>query len=141
VQVELTDYRRDAAWIPTRLDELRDRWGGRVLVDGASRGLLPDAVELTGAEQAQAHNLFSDAIVAGAVRHSGESALNTSVRAARWRPTTDSRVLDRKSSADISPLVAVALAYWGVISQQRPTPQIHEWPPDEEIAEWENLPL
>ena len=121
VQVALTrdargriDYRPTATWVADRIAEIRSRWGGRVLVDTASRGLVPDAVEPSQADQAKAHNRFSDEVLAGTVRHAGDGALNTAVAAARWRPTGETRVLDRKGSADISPVVAVALATWAL---------------------------
>ena len=121
VQVMLTsdqlgrrDYRPTATWVSDRVAEIRGRWAGRVLVDSASRGLVPDAVEPSPADQAKAHNAFSDAVLAGTVRHTSDPALNTAVAAARWRATGDTRVLDRKGSADISPLVAAALAAWGL---------------------------
>ncbi len=109
-QVELADYRPGTAWVPQRVAELRRRWGGRVAVDTPSRGLLLDVLEPSHAAQASAHNALSDAVHAFTVRHGNEPALSTAVRAARWRPMGDTRVLDRKGSADISPLVAVALA-------------------------------
>jgi hypothetical protein len=112
--VILLDYRPGAAWVPDRVAELRARWGGTVAVDTASRGLVPDAQDLSQAQQAQAHNALADAVEAGTVRHGNEPALNTAVRAARWKPQGDSRVLDRKGGADISPLVAAALAVHGL---------------------------
>jgi hypothetical protein len=53
-------------------------------------------------------------VLARTVWHGNEPALNTAVRAAHWRATGDTGVLDRKGSADISPLVAVALAAWDI---------------------------
>jgi hypothetical protein len=120
--VMLADYRPGAAWVPERVDKLRRRWGGAVLVDTASRGLVEEAEEPSQAQQAQAHNALADAVEAGLLRHSldaediggGGHALTTAVRAARWKPSGDTRVLDRKGSADISPLIAVALAHHGL---------------------------
>ncbi len=54
------------------------------------------------------------------MRHGNEPALNTAVRAARWRPLGDTRTLERKGNADISPLIAVALAFDG-LTTARPT--------------------
>jgi hypothetical protein len=119
-QVMLADYRPSTAWVAERVAELRQRWGGVVLVDMASRGLLADAVEPSQAEQAKAHNGLSDAVLAGTVRHGNEAALNTAVRGARWKPQSDTRVLDRKGNVDISPLVAAALAMHG-LSMERPS--------------------
>lgn len=116
VQVAQVDYRPTTTWVTERVEKLRAEWGGRVLVDTASRGLVADAEEPSQADQAKAHNAFSDAVTAGTVRHRNEAALNTSVRAARWRPLGDTRVLDRKGAADISPLIAAALALHGLTS-------------------------
>jgi len=109
-QVMLADYRRGAAWVPERLVELRQRWGGRVLADNAARGLVPDAVEPSTDDLAQAHNALADAIEAKQVRHGDEPAMNVAVRAARWRAQGNTRVLDRKGAADISPICAAAMA-------------------------------
>jgi len=140
VHVMLADYRPTAAWVPARVAELRARWGRRVLVDTASRGLVTDADEPSPAEQAKAHNALSDTVTAGTVRHSDETALNVAVRAARWRPLGDTRVLDRQGSTDISPLIAAALAVSATTARQK-SPQIHAWPSDDEIAEWERAGL
>jgi hypothetical protein len=113
-QVMLADYRPGASWVDARVAELRQRWGGSVLADTASRGLVVDAEEPSQAAQAQAHNALADAVEAGTLRHGNEPALNTAVHAARWRALGDTRVLDRKGSADISPLIAVALAAHGL---------------------------
>jgi hypothetical protein len=104
------DYRGDATWVPARVEELRARYGGRVLVDPASKGLVPDAVETSFPDRAKADNAFYDAVLLGTVRHGNEPALNTAVRAARWKTTNDTRVLDAKGEIDISPLRAAALA-------------------------------
>jgi hypothetical protein len=114
-QVMLADYRPTTAWVAERVAELRSRWGGRVLVDAASDGLVGDAERPKQADRAKADNGLSDAVTAGTVRHGNEAALNTAVRASRWRPLGDTRVLDRKGSADISPLVAAALAVHGAM--------------------------
>lgn len=108
------DYRPGTAWVAGRVAELRSRWGGRVMVDVAARGLLEDVMEPSQADQARAHNALSDAVEAGALRHFSERALDMAVRGARWRPLGDTRVLDRKGDIDISPLAAAALAMWAL---------------------------
>jgi hypothetical protein len=110
-QVLLVDYRPGAAWVADRIAELRQRWGGTVVADSASRGLVLEAEEPSLVVQAQAHNALADAVAGEAVRHGNEPALNMAVRKAQWRTFGDTRVLDRKGSADISPLIAVALAF------------------------------
>jgi hypothetical protein len=108
------DYRRDATWIPARISELRSRYGGRVLADAASKGLVADAVETTPTDRAKADNALSDAVLSGSVRHGNEPALNTAVRAARWKTSGETRVLDARADVDISPLRAAALALHGL---------------------------
>jgi hypothetical protein len=115
-QVTLTEggYRPDATWVAEHVRRLRERSpNSKVLLDQAARGLVVDADEPSQAEQAQADNFLADAVLASTVRHGDDSAIDMAVRSARWKPTGDTRVLDRKGTKDISPLRAVALAAWG----------------------------
>lgn len=114
------DYRPTTAWVAGRVAELRSSWGGRVLVDTPSRGLVTDAVELSQGEQGLAHVALADAVTAGSLRHGNQDALHVAVRGARWRKSGDTQVLDRKGSTDITPLIAAALALHG-LSTERPT--------------------
>jgi hypothetical protein len=123
VQVSVTDYRQSTTWVTERAAELRSRWGGRFLSDTPSDGLVADAVKLSSADQAKAHNALSDAVEAGTVRHYGdaEKELGTSVRAARWKTSGDTRVLDARGTTDISPLRAVAQAVHGLTTAPAPS--------------------
>jgi phage terminase large subunit-like protein len=120
-QVMLADYERGTAWVPGRVAELAARWNGTVVVDSAARGLVPDAEAPSQAVQAQAHNALATAVEGGRLRHGNEKALTFCVTAARWKPSGDTRVLDRKGSADISPLIAAALALHGLASGDGPS--------------------
>ncbi len=114
-QVMLADYHAGTAWVPGRLAELEARWGGTV-VDRASRGLVDGADAASQEDVAVAEAALADAVTAGTVRHGSSQALDIAVRSAQWRPLGDTRVLDRKGSADISPVVAAALAVHGVLA-------------------------
>jgi hypothetical protein len=114
VAVSLADYRPTTSWVTSRAAELRSRWGGRFVVDTASRGLVDVADEPSEAEQRQAENNLSDRVVAGSLRHADEAALNVAVRGSAWRKSGASRRLEPKGSAEISPLRAVALALHGL---------------------------
>jgi hypothetical protein len=114
VQVMLADYKQGASWVPDRLAELRTKWRGSVVADTASRGMVNDADDIAAAP---AHNALADAVEAGTVRHGNEAALNVAIAAARWKPTGDTQVLDRKGSVDISPAAAAALAVHGVLAR------------------------
>lgn len=117
VQVQLSgegnnvDYRQTTAWVKGRVNELRRKWGGRVLTDAESRDLVDDA-EVVPLMRAEAS--LDDAITAGLIRHPNELALNVAVRGAKWRKSGDGRVLDRKGTLEISPVVAAALAVHGL---------------------------
>lgn len=113
-QVMIADYRNGTSWVAGRVAELQAQWGGTAVVDTASRALLPDAPHPS---EPVAHNALRDAVEGGSVRHGNQKELNFAVRHATWVPSGDTRKLDRKGSADISPLAAAALAY-----QQAQTP-------------------
>jgi hypothetical protein len=85
-----------------------------IAANKAAQGLVADAENLSEADQAKAHNALSDAVLAGTVHHGNEPAMNTAVRAARWKASGNTRVLDQKGSTDISPLTAAAGAVHGV---------------------------
>lgn len=115
-QVALTEggYRPDATWVADHVAQLRKRASGsKVFVDQAAQGLLERVEEPTQSEQAQADNALADAVLAGTIRQGNDPALDTAVKASRWRTTGETQVLDRKGKTDISPLRAVALALWG----------------------------
>lgn len=119
-QVMLADYRPGDAWLEGRKAELLATWGGSVAV--SLRGLA--GVEKA-ADAAVAHNALASLVDGRGLRHGNEPALNTAVRSARWRPMGDSRVLDRKGSADISPLDAAALAVHGVLVHPPADPGVY----------------
>lgn len=113
----IVDYRPPGPWVAERVAELRARWGGRVVSDKASLRLVPDAER---PDPGQAHNALADAVNAGTVLHGNEPALNLAVKASRWKSSGDTRVLDRKGTADISPLIAAALAVHALVSTPPP---------------------
>lgn len=116
-QVMLAEYRRGSAWVASRAAEIRAAWGGSFTVDTASRALIEDAHKPSENEQAQAHVALDVAVQAATVRHGNEPALNVAAKEAQWRSFGTTRVLNRKGTADISPLVAAALALHGLSSR------------------------
>jgi hypothetical protein len=137
VQVMLADYRPGNAWVKSRLVELRQAWGGVVVADTASRGLIEEAHEPSKTDQAEAHNAFYDLVMADRVRHGNERALNTAVRGSRWRDLGgDTRQLDRKGDTENSPLVAVGLAAWALLTlPPAGPPEYHSWDDIERLAD------
>jgi hypothetical protein len=122
LQVELVEHRRSMGWLIPWLAERKD---SRVICDarGPAASLLPDLerngvrVEpVTSAEHAKACGLLYVAVMEGTLRHLGDPKLASALAGARKRPYGDAWAWDRRSGADISPLVAVTLALWGVAS-------------------------
>jgi hypothetical protein len=118
--VILSDYNPGVGWVAGRTAELRARYGSKVVFTTSARGLLANADEPSQADQARAHNALVAAVESSAVRHGNEPALNMAVRSARWRAMGDTRVLDRKGSADISPIDAAAVALYSLAAKARP---------------------
>jgi hypothetical protein len=118
-QVQVVRYDRGTSWIPDRVAELVDRWSGSVLTtDDAPE--LPEAKRLNAADLRRAEATFDDALTARTVRHFAQPELDVAVGAARWRKQGDGRVLQRSGRAEISPVVAAALALHGLRSQPPP---------------------
>ncbi|HEY2301027.1 MAG TPA: hypothetical protein VGH66_04005 [Acidimicrobiales bacterium] len=125
IHVEVVEHRPGVDWVPGRLRELYERWNPwPVVLDAGSPAysLLIDLralsvkAETTGArEYAAACGQFYDAVVGGEVRHLDQPVLNGAVRAARKRVLGDAWAWARRSGGDVSPLVAVTLARYGLV--------------------------
>lgn len=123
--VEVVDARRGTGWVVDRAVELQERHKPRAWVlDPASsagawlpalqeRGIEP--VLVTGREFGQACGaLYEDVVENLALRHLDQPQLNAALSGARKGPVGDAwRWHRRDSTVDISPLVAVTLAWHG----------------------------
>ncbi len=135
--VELADYRGGTAWAVPRLIELAARHSAAaVVVDAGSHegSMIPELedahVEVTSPsvrEIAQAFGQFYEAATdSGSLRHLGQAELDAALRFAVTRDIGDGgRTWGRKASsaADISPLVAVTLARYGLMAYGSPAPE------------------
>lgn len=127
--VELIEHRASTGWIIGRARELHDRHGGTWVVDGSGPvGSLIPALEqaglrvhpVTSRELIDACGGFYDAVVGGTIRIRRNPKIDEAAAGAAKRLVGDSWAWTRKNaSADISPLVAVTLAFWGVTQAQR----------------------
>jgi hypothetical protein len=126
--VEVVDHRRGTGWVCDRLVELVEKWEpAAVLYDEKSPAAsLADRIEkadvkltpVNASEHAQACGMFFDAVDQRTVRHLGTPELVAALRGVVKRPLSEAWAWSRKnSSIDISPLVAVTLALWGVETQ------------------------
>jgi hypothetical protein len=114
VMVSAGDYRPGTAWVADRVEDLRRRWGARIVTDTTVKGLLLDSVTPPEHEQAAAENGLADLLDSGRLWHGNQGELNTAVRGSQWKTAGRTRRLEPKGDADISPLRAVALAAWHV---------------------------
>lgn len=114
--VGVIDFRpgKGVGWLSDRVVELRSKVpSASWVVDGrsAANGLVVDAAVLGAREMAQACGGLYDAVLEHRVKYQRQSALEAAVAGAATRPLGDAWAWDRrKSSDDITPLVAVTLA-------------------------------
>lgn len=120
IQVEMVgDGALPAYRGPERMAEVARTWRGSVR---CSRPLEADftAVNFTvttvpSSDFVAACGTFADALTAGAVAHADQAALNTAVKAARWRSagTDGTRGFQLKDMPEVGPLAAAVRAYIG----------------------------
>ncbi len=131
-QVEVVDSRPGTAWVVPRVVELarkhrRATWvldpsssSGAWLPALREAGIEPELV--TGREMAQACGAFyEDVVESSTPRHIDDAPLNAALAGARKRPLGDAWAWHRRNSdVDISPLVAVTLAWHGFAQHGSP---------------------
>jgi hypothetical protein len=132
--VEVVEHRSGSEWVPERLRALVRRWAPLpVVIDpgGPAGGLLIDleaasvpTETLSARQYGQACAMFFDAVTQTQVAHLDQPVLSAAVNSARKRVLGDSWAWARRSGGDISPLVAVTLANWGLVKAGQGVPQI-----------------
>lgn len=126
----MLDYRTGTSWVINRCRDLQETWKPPfwVVDDASAAGSFIPLLEKYGIEvrkptyreKAQMAGAFHASIVprkgdATTFRHRGQIVLDTAVAAATKKPAQDLWVWDPKSAvADISPLIAVNQAQWGL---------------------------
>jgi phage terminase large subunit-like protein len=132
--VEVVEHRSGSEWVPERLRALVRRWAPLpVVIDpgGPAGGLLIDleaasvpTETLSAREYGQACGMFFDAVRDSGIAHLDQPVLNAAVTSARKRILGESYAWARRTGGDISPLVAVTLANWGLVKAGQGVPQI-----------------
>jgi phage terminase large subunit-like protein len=127
LHVEVVDQRAGMEWVPGRLAQLAADHAATVVADPTAPGapLLPalkqlgvEPVLVNGRDMAQACGMLNQAVLEKQLRHLGTTELVVALDGAAKRPMSDAWAWSRRSSnVDISPLVAVTLALWGVVSR------------------------
>jgi hypothetical protein len=135
VHVEVVDRRRGTAWVAARVAELVERHRPVAVVcdkAGPAASLLRALEELgvtveavSAKDHADACGQFYDLVEEAGLRHLGTAELTSAIKGAVGRPLGDKWAWSRRSSAtDISPLVSVTLAAWGLA--QAPGESVYE---------------
>jgi hypothetical protein len=125
LHVEVVDRRRGTGWVVARVAELVERHRPVAVVcdkAGPAASLLRALEELgvtveavSAKDHADACGQFFDLVEEAGLRHLGTAELTSAVKGAVGRPLGDKWAWSRRSSAtDISPLVGVTLAAWGL---------------------------
>jgi hypothetical protein len=140
VHVEVVENRPGMDWVVDRVRDLNERWSPRCWVvdaGGPAGSLIPDLERALGFEVvkpkvreiAQACGQFYDAVSSGDIVHLDQAPLSTALAGARKRDLGEAWAWARRGvGVDISPLVGVTLARWGL------TAEIDE--PEEEVEPW-----
>ena len=121
VQVQCVDARPGAGWVADRVAELRDRWSGVWVLDprGASGALVEGwpGVTVKAADARRWCVSLEAAVRSGGVAHFGQAELREALGGAVKRPSEDGgwSWARRSVSVDVSPLVAVSLAFGALV--------------------------
>lgn len=137
--LEVVENRPGADWVVARAVELDKKWSPRCWVvdpSGPAGSLIQPlkdkgltVVSTKARDMAQACGSLYDAVAAAEVSHRGDAPLMTALAGAKKRELGDAWAWARKTEGiDISPLVAVTLARWGL------TCEVEE--EDEEAEPW-----
>jgi hypothetical protein len=134
--VEVIESRSDpSSWLLGRLVEVAERWNAPVIIDTISPaaslmpaldgfGVVVVPVGTRGATDAA--GAFYDRVLQRRIAHLGDWRLNDAVAGASKRAVGQRWAFDRRNSdTDISPLVAAALAVWGVETGQAGAPTMY----------------
>lgn len=133
VHVEVVDQGDLTGWVPARLAELLSRHpGARIVIDGrTAAGAFEEEFKryrlpvnfVRFQDYARACGLIFDAIRDGQVRHIGQELLDLAVDGVRVKPVGESlwKWIRATPSSDISPLVAVTIAFFGAKRFYRPS--------------------
>jgi hypothetical protein len=129
---EVIDYRAGDDWVVARVVELRARYGDLTVVldpsSGPTNALLPAFREVgiepkcvTSRELTQACSLFESNTLKTAWRHRGQQLVEDALNGAARRSIGDAWAWTRTNSAfDITPLVSLTLAMWGLSLEPAP---------------------
>ena len=137
-QIETVMHGPGTGWVVSQLTALAQKHHpAAVVCDGAgpAGSLIHDLEQqgvpvtaLSAKEHGQACGAFYDSVQQETLRHLGTPELADALRGATRRQLGDAWAWDRKkSSVDISPLVACTLALWGHLTNEAAEPWMEAW--------------
>jgi hypothetical protein len=125
VHLEVIDNRPDVGWLLDRAEQLNEKWQPRVWIvdEGGPAGSLVKplrdlgllVVSPSGRQYAQACGQLYDAVTEGTVSHLEQAPLASALAGAQKRTLGEAWAWARRGvNVDITPLVTVTLAKWGL---------------------------
>lgn len=133
--LEVVDHRDGVGWVHDRLVQLSMEHRAPIVIDGGTTaagsliaplqqaGIVVHTAKLR--DYVNACSMFFDAVEAQSVGHPGDPRLDDAVTAAGRRRLGDAWAWQRRSTVDLTPLVAASLALWAQVTVRAPTPAIH----------------
>ena len=148
VHIEVVAAARGTDWVTEWLLDRKDRFAGiTVQKTGApASGLIPEleraGIKVTAwgpqPEVARACGDFYDAVVEHRIYHRPAPVLDRAAASGIARSSGEAWIFDRRNSpVDISPLMACVGATWLALEPPPKPPEVHLWPEDDIIQQWE----
>jgi len=124
--IEIVDMREGVGWLLPRVVEIAKKWNASVVIDtGSPAASLIGGLELENIrvmpiglrEYASACGNFFDAVQSRSICHLGDDNMREAIIGSSKRPLGDSWAWNRRSTTNITPLVAATLAHYGITSK------------------------
>ena len=124
--LELIESKEGTSWVLPRLVELCKRYNTKVVIDTGSpaASLIVElekqnigVMSIHLRDYARACGSFYDAVQAKTISHLDDPNLRSAILGSTKRPLGDSWAWNRQSTTNITPLVAVTLARYGVVTK------------------------
>lgn len=124
--IEIIDMREGVGWLLPRVVEIAKKWNASVVIDtGSPAASLIGGLELENIkvmpiglrEYASACGNFYDAVQSRSICHLGDDNMREAIIGSSKRPLGDSWAWNRRSTTNITPLVAATLAHYGITSK------------------------
>lgn len=131
--VEVVEARDGVGWLVPRLIEIAKKWKAPVVIDsGSPAGSIIGQLENSGVkviaiglrDYARACGSFYDAVQERTICHLDDPNLRDAIIGSSKRPLGDSWAWNRQSTTNITPLVAVTLARYGLVNEPEEKPVV-----------------